>query len=37
MKVLMIGGTGLISTAVVEEALLRNIDVYILNRGKKEH
>lgn len=35
MKVLMIGGTGLISTAVVEEALLRNIDVYILNRGKK--
>lgn len=35
MKVLMIGGTGLISTAVVEEALQRDMDVYLLNRGHK--
>jgi nucleoside-diphosphate-sugar epimerase len=35
MKILVIGGTGLISTAVVEEALQRDLDVYILNRGHK--
>lgn len=36
MKILFIGGTGLISTAVVEEALQRDYDVYLLNRGHKE-
>ncbi len=36
MKVLMIGGTGLISTAVVEESLHRGIDVFLLNRGKNK-
>lgn len=36
MKILMIGGTGLISTAVVEEALNRDLDVYLLNRGHKK-
>ncbi len=36
MKVLMIGGTGLISTAVVEEALSRDMDIYLLNRGNNK-
>lgn len=36
MKILFIGGTGLISTAVVEEALKRDMDVFLLNRGNKE-
>ncbi len=34
MKILMIGGSGLISSAVLEEAVKRNIEVTILNRGK---
>ena len=33
MKVLFIGGTGLISSACSEAALQRNMDLYILNRG----
>lgn len=33
MKVLMIGGTGLISSAVTELALEKGIDLYLLNRG----
>ncbi|MFW5794178.1 MAG: NAD-dependent epimerase/dehydratase family protein [Bacillota bacterium] len=33
MKVLFIGGTGLISTAVSELAIERGIDLYVLNRG----
>lgn len=33
MKVLFIGGTGLISTAVSKLAVKRNIDLYVLNRG----
>ncbi|MCF7924507.1 MAG: NAD-dependent epimerase/dehydratase family protein [Candidatus Izimaplasma sp.] len=33
MKVLFIGGTGLISTAVSQVALERKIDLYVLNRG----
>lgn len=35
MKILFIGGTGLISTAVVEETLQRGFDVFLLNRGNK--
>jgi nucleoside-diphosphate-sugar epimerase len=33
MKVLFIGGTGLISTAVTNQAINRGIDLYLLNRG----
>ena len=35
MKILMIGGTGLISTAVVEESIKRGYDIYLLNRGQR--
>jgi nucleoside-diphosphate-sugar epimerase len=34
MRVLLIGGTGLISTAIVEQLLARGHDVVLLNRGK---
>jgi nucleoside-diphosphate-sugar epimerase len=34
MKVLFIGGTGIISSACAELALQRGIDLYLLNRGK---
>jgi nucleoside-diphosphate-sugar epimerase len=34
MKVLFIGGTGIISSACSELALKRGIDLYLLNRGK---
>jgi nucleoside-diphosphate-sugar epimerase len=34
MKVLFIGGTGIISSACVRLALARGIDVTLLNRGK---
>jgi nucleoside-diphosphate-sugar epimerase len=34
MKVLFIGGTGVISSACAELALARGIDLYLLNRGK---
>jgi nucleoside-diphosphate-sugar epimerase len=34
MKVLFIGGTGIISTASVELCVERGIDIYLLNRGK---
>lgn len=33
MKVLFIGGTGIISTAVSKEVVKRGIDLYVLNRG----
>jgi nucleoside-diphosphate-sugar epimerase len=36
MKVLFIGGTGLISTACTALALRRGIDLYLLNRGQRE-
>ncbi len=35
MKVLFIGGTGIISTAVSKLAIKKGIDLYVLNRGKK--
>ncbi len=34
MKVLFIGGTGVISTASAELCVERDIDIYLLNRGK---
>ena len=34
MKVLFIGGTGIISTASVELCVKRGIDIYLLNRGQ---
>jgi nucleoside-diphosphate-sugar epimerase len=35
MKVLFIGGTGLISTAVTKLAIKKNIDLTLLNRGRR--
>lgn len=35
MKLLVIGGTGLLSGAVVKEALRHRVDVTIVNRGRK--
>ena len=35
MKVLFIGGTGIISTAVCKVAVDKGIDLYVLNRGKQ--
>ncbi len=37
MKVLFVGGTGLISTAVSKQAVKRGIDLYVLNRGHNNH
>jgi len=37
MKVLIIGGTGLISTGIVKHLLARNAQVAMLNRGKREN
>ncbi len=34
MRVLFIGGTGVISSACTELALRRGIDLYLLNRGQ---
>ena len=36
MKVLFIGGTGVISSAVSQMAIDRGIDLYLLNRGKNQ-
>ena len=37
MKVLFIGGTGLISTAVTDLCIKENIDLTLFNRGTKNH
>ena len=37
MKILFIGGTGLISSAVTELALLQGYEVFLLNRGSKRN
>lgn len=37
MKILFIGGTGLISSACSELALLRGMDLYLLNRGMSQN
>ena len=36
MKLLIIGGTGILSTAVVSEAIEQGIDVTVINRGKNK-
>lgn len=36
MRILLIGGTGVLSSAVVNEALAKKIEVTIVNRGKKK-
>jgi nucleoside-diphosphate-sugar epimerase len=35
MRVLVIGGTGLISTGIVKHLLARNAEVWVFNRGKR--
>jgi nucleoside-diphosphate-sugar epimerase len=37
MKVLFIGGSGVISSACSELAVARGIDLYLLNRGRTQH
>lgn len=37
MKVLLLGGTGLISTGIVKHLLARNAEVWMLNRGQREN
>ena len=37
MKVLVIGGTGLISTGIIKHLLARNASVTMLNRGQREN
>lgn len=37
MKVLFIGGTGTISTAISKQLIEDEVDLYILNRGNKNH
>ena len=37
MKVLVIGGTGLISTGIIKHLLVRKADVTMLNRGQREN
>jgi len=37
MKLLLIGGTGIISQAVTELAVTRGYEVFLLNRGKRNH
>ena len=36
MKLLLIGGTGVLSSAVVDEAIKQKIDVTIVNRGLRK-
>ena len=37
MKVLLIGGTGILSTDIVKECLKKGYEVYILNRGNRNN
>src|SRR5258707_8341941 len=37
MKVLILGGTGLISTGIVKHLLVRGADVTVMNRAKREN
>lgn len=36
-KILIVGGTGVISTEVTKEALRQGVDVYIVNRGNRKN
>jgi nucleoside-diphosphate-sugar epimerase len=35
MKLLLVGGTGVLSTAITQEALRKNMEVYMINRGHR--
>ena len=35
MKILIVGGTGILSSAVVNNCLEKDMDVYMINRGKR--
>jgi nucleoside-diphosphate-sugar epimerase len=35
MKLLLVGGTGVLSTAITQEALKKNIEIFMINRGNK--
>jgi nucleoside-diphosphate-sugar epimerase len=35
MKLLLVGGTGVLSTAITQEALKQNIEVYMINRARR--
>ena len=35
MKILLVGGTGVLSTAVTQQALRKGIEVYMVNRGNR--
>ncbi len=37
MNILIIGGTGVLSSAVVNEAIKKGFDVTMINRGKRKH
>lgn len=37
MKVLIVGGTGCLSSAVTEEAIRKGIEVTLINRGNRKH
>ena len=37
MKLLVVGGTGVLSTAVVQEALNKGLEVSVINRGNRKH
>jgi nucleoside-diphosphate-sugar epimerase len=35
MKLLLVGGTGVLSTAITQEALKKNIEIFMVNRGNR--
>jgi nucleoside-diphosphate-sugar epimerase len=35
MKLLLVGGTGVLSTAITQEALRKNIEIFMINRGNR--
>ena len=35
MKLLLVGGTGVLSTAITQEALRKGIEIYMINRGNR--
>ena len=37
MRLLIIGGTGVLSLAITKEAISKGIDVYMINRGNRKH
>lgn len=37
MKILLVGGTGVLSSAILIESLSRGYEIYLINRGNKKH